>query len=122
MHSIGKQENPLNTLRNISSSTVPTGTIAAGDLLWSDQACRVTAAGVPVVLRPAEFRLLGQLMTHAGRVQSRPELLEKIGNTFVGERTIDVHIRRLRMSLQPFGMDRWIQTAPARGYRFLPLN
>jgi two-component system phosphate regulon response regulator PhoB len=96
--------------------------LIAGDLHWSDETYRVTAAGIPVLLRPAEFRLLGQLMHQSGRVQTRAQLLEKVRGKEVGssERTIDVHIRRLRMSLQPFGMDRWIQTAPARGYRFSP--
>lgn len=94
--------------------------IIAGDLHWSDETYRVTAAGIPVLLRPAEFRLLGELMHQTGRVQTRAQLLKKLGAGCIGERTIDVHIRRLRISLQPFGMDRWIQTAPARGYRFSP--
>lgn len=96
--------------------------IVAGELHWSDYSGRVTASGVPVLLRPIEFRLLGQLMSHSERVLSRAELLEKAWRTetCIGERTIDVHIRRLRMSLQPFGMDRWIQTVHTRGYRFSP--
>lgn len=96
--------------------------IVAGELHWSDDSGRVTAAGVPVLLRPVEFRLLGQLMSHSERVHTRAELLKKAWNkeTCIGERTIDVHIRRLRLSLQPFGMDRWIQTVHTRGYRFSP--
>jgi two-component system phosphate regulon response regulator PhoB len=113
----------LNTLRNSIVSTAlrqEPGNIIAGELHWSDDSCRVTAAGIPVSLRPIEFRLLGQLMSHAGRVRTRTELLAHLGASSIVERTIDVHIRRLRMSLQPFGMDRWIQTAPTRGYRFSP--
>ncbi len=96
--------------------------IEAGDLHWSDETGRVTVAGVAVLLRPREFRLLGLLMGNAGVVQTRGELLTKAwgGEFSVGKRTIDVHIRRLRMSLQPFGMDSWIQTVPTRGYRFYP--
>ena len=96
--------------------------IAAGQLHWSDYSGRVTAAGVPILLRPIEFRLLGLLMSHTGRVQTRAELLKEAWPkaTCIGERTIDVHIRRLRISLQPFGMDRWIQTVHTRGYRFSP--
>lgn len=115
----------MNTLPNASFSAITTqtpDTLVAGDLHWSDEACRVTVAGTPVRLRPAEFRLLGQLMRQTDRVQTRAQLLTKARGQIVGssERTIDVHIRRLRLSLQPFGMDRWIQTAPARGYRFSP--
>jgi len=96
----------------------------AGGLHWSDEMGRVTAAGIPVLLRPVEFRLLGQLMRQIGRIQTRAELLVNARGKEVGssERTIDVHICRLRLSLQPFGMDSWIQTAPSRGYRFLPSN
>ncbi|WP_050752520.1 winged helix-turn-helix domain-containing protein [Gallionella capsiferriformans] len=115
----------MNTLRNsILSPTVRNepSNIFAGELHWSDDSFLVTAAGIPVLLRPIEFRLLGHLMSHAGRVHTRTELLAKLGASCIGERTIDVHIRRLRMSLQPFGMDRWIQTAPSRGYRFSPLH
>ncbi len=113
----------MNTPRkSLVSPTVPSrpGNIIAGELHWSDDSFRVTAAGVPVLLRPFEFRLLGQLMRHTGRVQTRTELLAKLGAGYIGERTIDVHIRHLRKSLEPYGMDRWIQTAPSRGYRFLP--
>jgi two-component system phosphate regulon response regulator PhoB len=120
MHSISNRQGTqtMTALRK-SAGTEPYS-IIAGDLHWSNETYRVTAAGIPVLLRPAEFRLLGQLMRQTGRVQTRAQLLEKLGAGCIGERTIDVHIRRLRMSLHPFGMDRWIQTAPARGYRFSP--
>ncbi|MDD4928081.1 MAG: winged helix-turn-helix domain-containing protein [Gallionella sp.] len=94
--------------------------ISIGELHWSDDTARVSASGVPVLLRPVEFRLLGQLMNHAERVHTRAELLRKLAAPCIGERAIDVHIRRLRISLQPFGMDRWIQTVHTRGYRFSP--
>lgn len=95
-------------------------TLVIGELTLSDDSGRVTASGVPILLRPIEFRLLRFLMSHPERVHTRTELLEQAWcrKVFVGERTIDVHIRRLRVSLQPFGMDRWIKTAHTRGYRF----
>ena len=101
-------------------SKVDSPSVVAGELSLSDDTGRVTASGVPVLLRPIEFRLLRFLMSHPERVHTRTELLEQAWSrkVFVGERTIDVHIRRLRVSLQPFGMDNWIKTAPTRGYLF----
>jgi len=94
--------------------------IAVGELSLSDDTGRVTASGVTILLRPIEFRLLRFLMSNPERVHTRTELLEQAWGrkVFVGERTVDVHIRRLRASLQPFGMDGWIRTAHTRGYLF----
>lgn len=94
--------------------------IAVGELSLSDDTGRVTASGVSILLRPIEFRLLRFLMSNPESVHTRTELLEQAWGrkVFVGERTIDVHIRRLRVSLQPFGMDNWIRTVHTRGYRF----
>ena len=68
---------------------------------------------------PTEFRLLHFLMTHAGRVYSRTQLLDHVwgDHVFVEERTVDVHIRRLRKALEPTGHDRLIQTVRGAGYR-----
>jgi two-component system phosphate regulon response regulator PhoB len=81
---------------------------------------RVTANGRAVELGPTEFRLLHFFMTHAERVYNRPQLLDQVWGTqvFVEERTVDVHIRRLRAALEPFEMDRLIQTVRGSGYRF----
>jgi len=81
---------------------------------------RVTAGEHAVPLGPTEYRLLVFLMTHAERVYSREQLLDRIwgGNVYIEERTIDVHIRRLRKALQKFGYDRFIQTVRGSGYRF----
>ena len=83
---------------------------------------RVTAAGAPVKLGPTEFRLLHHLMKHADRVLSRARLLDGVwgDHVFIEERTVDVHIRRLRLALQPGGHDRLIETVRGGGYRFLP--
>jgi two-component system, OmpR family, phosphate regulon response regulator PhoB len=80
---------------------------------------RVTAEGGQVHLGPTEFRLLHFLMTHAERVHSRTQLLDQVwgDHVFVEERTVDVHIRRLRKALEPSNHDRLIQTVRGAGYR-----
>ena len=71
-------------------------------------------------LGPTEFRLLHFLMTHTERVYSRSQLLDQVwgDHVFVEERTVDVHIRRLRSALEPTAPDRLIQTVRGSGYRF----
>ena len=82
-------------------------------------AYRVTVAGTPLELSPLEFRLLQFFMTHGERVYSRQQLIEQVWNTaYVEERTVDVHIRRLRKLLAPSGHDHLIQTVRSAGYRF----
>ena len=78
-------------------------------------------AGVQTLqLGPTEYRLLSFFMTHAERVYSRAQLLDRVwgGNVYVEERTVDVHIRRLRKALEAFNYDRFIQTVRGSGYRF----
>jgi two-component system phosphate regulon response regulator PhoB len=81
---------------------------------------RVSARGRPVALGPTEYRMLEFFMTHPERVYTRDQLLDRIwgGNAEVEERTIDVHIRRLRKALEEFGYDRFVQTVRGSGYRF----
>jgi two-component system phosphate regulon response regulator PhoB len=73
-----------------------------------------------VPLGPTEYRMLAFFMTHPERVYTREQLLDRVwgGNVYVEERTIDVHIRRLRKALEEFGHDRLIQTVRGSGYRF----
>jgi two-component system, OmpR family, phosphate regulon response regulator PhoB len=80
---------------------------------------RVAAAGQHVSLGPTEFRLLHFLVTHPERVHTRSQLLDQVwgDHVFVEERTVDVHIRRLRGALEPTGLDRMIQTVRGSGYR-----
>lgn len=94
--------------------------IAAGGLEILVDAHRVKANGVYVPLRQAEFRLLFFFMTHAERAYSRSQLLDEVWSkkVLVGVRTVDVHIRRLRAALEPFGLDGLIQTVHGNGYRF----
>jgi two-component system phosphate regulon response regulator PhoB len=86
-----------------------------------DQAShRVLVGEMTVPLGPTEYRMLEFFMTHPERVYTRDQLLDRIwgGNVYVEERTIDVHIRRLRKALEEFGYDRFIQTVRGSGYRF----
>lgn len=99
---------------------MPEEKVAVGGLELSPAAHRVTANGSGVELGPTEFRLLHFFMTHAERVYSRTQLLDQVWGTqvFVEERTVDVHIRRLRAALESTGMDNLIQTVRGSGYRF----
>lgn len=80
---------------------------------------RVTANENEVVLGPTEFRLLHFLMTHSERVHTRSQLLDQVwgDHVFVEDRTVDVHIRRLRKALEFAGKDGLVQTVRGSGYR-----
>ncbi|WP_460234992.1 phosphate regulon transcriptional regulator PhoB [Aurantivibrio plasticivorans] len=96
------------------------------DPLWVDGLCldpvshRVTINSRPVDIGPTEYRLLEFFLTHQERVYSRSQLLDHVwgGNVYVEERTVDVHIRRLRKALQQDGHERYVQTVRGAGYRF----
>ena len=81
---------------------------------------RVTANETPLDMGPTEFKLLHFFMTHAERVYSREQLLDNVWgtNVYVEDRTVDVHIRRLRKAISEFGHDNMIQTVRGAGYRF----
>jgi two-component system phosphate regulon response regulator PhoB len=81
---------------------------------------RVTARGASVELTPTEFRLLRFFMAHPERVYTRQQLLDQVwgDHVFIDERTVDVHIRRLRKSLSPAGLDGLVETVHGTGYRF----
>ena len=89
-------------------------------LVLDQSSQRVTSGDKTVALGPTEYRMLAFFMTHAERVYTREQLLDRVwgGNVYVEERTIDVHIRRLRKALEEFGYDRLIQTVRGSGYRF----
>jgi two-component system phosphate regulon response regulator PhoB len=93
--------------------------IEVGDLRLDPVTHRVTAAGRVVNLGPTEFRLLHFLMAHAERVHTRVQLLDQVwgDHVFVEERTVDVHIRRLRAALEATGHDALVQTVRGSGYR-----
>ncbi len=94
--------------------------IKSGVLTVDGAGHRVTADGIDVRLGPTEYRLLHFLMTHPDRVYSRAQLLDRVwgANVYVEERTVDVHIRRLRKALAVGNADQYIQTVRGAGYRF----
>ncbi|MFP5374285.1 MAG: phosphate regulon transcriptional regulator PhoB [Gammaproteobacteria bacterium] len=100
------------------------GSVQVGGLRIDGAAHRVFAANgngeQPVQIGPTEYRLLHFFMTHAERVYSRAQLLDHVwgGSVYVEERTVDVHIRRLRKTLEPHGLDPMVQTVRGAGYRF----
>jgi DNA-binding winged helix-turn-helix (wHTH) protein len=81
---------------------------------------RITGAGCDIELGALEFRMLRFFMTHPGRVYSRAQLLDEIwgNNVYVEERTVDVHIRRLRQALEPTGHKGLLETVRGVGYCF----
>ncbi|OGT88621.1 MAG: phosphate regulon transcriptional regulatory protein PhoB [Gammaproteobacteria bacterium RIFOXYA12_FULL_61_12] len=85
---------------------------------------RVTANGASLEIGPTEFRLLQFFMSHPERVYSRSQLLDQVWgrNVYIEERTVDVHIRRLRKALEPSGFDALVQTVRGVGYRFSVQN
>lgn len=96
------------------------GSVELGGLRIDGAAHRVFAGDTPVQIGPTEYRLLHFFMTHPERVYSRGQLLDHVwgGNVYVEERTVDVHIRRLRKTLEPYALDGMVQTVRGAGYRF----
>ncbi|MFA7291947.1 MAG: phosphate regulon transcriptional regulator PhoB [Rhodocyclaceae bacterium] len=94
--------------------------VEIGTLSLNPATHRVIAAGAPVELGPTEFRLLLFFMSHPERVYSRAQLLDDVwgDHVFIEERTVDVHIRRLRAALEPTGEHERIETVRGAGYRF----
>jgi two-component system phosphate regulon response regulator PhoB len=95
--------------------------VEGGGLKLDPATHRISGNGVPLDLGPTEFRLLHFFMTHPERVYSRVQLLDQVwgDHVFVEERTVDVHIRRLRKALEPSGLDHLIDTVRGSGYRFV---
>ncbi len=81
---------------------------------------RVSADDQPVTVGPTEFKLLHFFLTHQERVYSRAQLLDLVWgrNVYIEERTVDVHIRRLRKALEPHRLENLVQTVRGVGYRF----
>jgi two-component system, OmpR family, phosphate regulon response regulator PhoB len=93
--------------------------LAAGPLRLDPTTHRVTIEGAPVHLGPTEFRLLRFFLARPERVHTRAQLLDQVwgDHVYIEERTVDVHIRRLRLALEPFHADRMIETVRGSGYR-----
>lgn len=100
------------------------GAISVMDLVLDPETFRVTINDQVIVVSPTEFRLLHFFITHPERVYARGQLLDQVWgqNVYVEERTVDVHIRRLRKTLEPHGYHRFIQTVRSVGYRFSTRN
>ena len=96
------------------------GSVQVGGLRIDGASHRVYAVDAQIQIGPTEYRLLHFFMTHAERVYTRNQLLDHVwgGNTYVEERTVDVHIRRLRRALEPVQLDNMVQTVRGSGYRF----
>lgn len=96
-------------------------TVTVGTLVLDPASHRVTGHDIALTIGPTEFRLLHFFMTHPDRVFSRAQLLDQVwgDHVFVEERTVDVHIRRLRKTLQSSQHDAHIETVRGAGYRFI---
>ena len=110
----------INAVLRRSSGGATDEKVEIGGLSLDRASHRVTASGRDVPLGPTEYRMLEFFMTHPERVYSREQLLDRVwgGNVYVEERTIDVHIRRLRKALEEAGLDHRVQTVRGSGYRF----
>ncbi|MBA2961274.1 MULTISPECIES: phosphate regulon transcriptional regulator PhoB [Ramlibacter] len=94
-----------------------TETVTIGELVLDTATHRVSFRGQPVKVGPTEFKLLNYLMKHPERVHSRSQLLDKVwgDHVFIEERTVDVHVKRLRESLGEAGA--MVETVRGAGYR-----
>ena len=93
--------------------------VEIGALRLDPSTHRVNAAGAEVKMGPTEFRLLHFFMSHPERVHSRAQLLDRVwgDHVFIEERTVDVHVKRLREALAPAGVSMMIETVRGAGYR-----
>ena len=98
------------------------GQLAFGPLVLDTQSHRLSVGEDNIHIGPTEFRLLEFLMRHPERAFDREQLLDRVWGraVYVEERTVDVHILRLRKVLKPFGFADWVQTVRGVGYRFSP--
>ena len=107
-------------LRRVNSNKIIENVLQHGSLVLDENSHRVTGNQIPVQMGPTEFKLLQFLMSHPDRVFSRAQLLDNVwgSEVYVEERTVDVHIRRLRKALEQGNHDQMIQTVRGAGYRF----
>lgn len=117
--SVAELASRVNAVLRRAAQRAPSDLIEIEALHIDAAAHRVEAAGVPLSLSPTEYKLLLYLAAHPERVHSRSTLLDQVWgyDAYVDERTVDVHIRRLRRALTPSGCDRLIQTVRGAGYR-----
>ena len=103
-----------------STVTEPSEPIKVGEMLFDPESHRVSICGEPVEIGPTEYRLLQFFLTHQERVYSRDQILDHVwgANVYLDERTVDVHIRRLRKAIAVAGHEKFVQTVRGAGYRF----
>ena len=103
-----------------SSDSGASDIMETGGLRLDTASHRISIAGTPLELAPMEYQLLLFFMSHKERVYSRQQLINQVwgSGAWVEDRTVDVHIRRLRKALEPSGHDQLIQTVRGSGYRF----
>ena len=101
-------------------ASVSAETIEMGLLKLHPEEHRLFIAGQEISLGPTEFNLLRFFMQNPERVYSREQILDRVWgqNIYIEERTVDVHVQRLRKELKDSGADRYIQTVRGAGYRF----
>jgi two-component system, OmpR family, phosphate regulon response regulator PhoB len=94
--------------------------ITLGDLMLDTEQHRLSIGDKQLEVSPTEFRLMHFFMTHPDKVYSRTQLLDQVWgrSVYIEERTIDVHIRRLRKILEEYGREDLVQTVRGFGYRF----
>jgi two-component system phosphate regulon response regulator PhoB len=104
-----------------SSPANDQGQLVAGRLTLDTVSRRILHDGAEISMGPTEYRLLEFFMGHEGRAYSRSQILDHVwgANAYLEERTVDVHIRRLRKALEPSGTSHYLQTVRGHGYRFL---
>jgi two-component system phosphate regulon response regulator PhoB len=107
-------------LRRLGDSSLAGAVVSAGEITIDTDQYLITIAGIKVNFSPTEFRLLHFLLTHPNRVFGRDQLLDNVwgDQVYVEDRTVDVHIRRLRKVLEPYDCDNYISTVRGVGYRF----
>ncbi|MAR32162.1 MAG: phosphate regulon transcriptional regulatory protein PhoB [Porticoccaceae bacterium] len=103
-----------------STVTEPSEPIKVGEMLFDPESHRVSICDEPVEIGPTEYRMLQFFLTHQERVYSRDQILDHVwgANVYLDERTVDVHIRRLRKAISVAGHEKYVQTVRGAGYRF----
>jgi two-component system phosphate regulon response regulator PhoB len=107
-------------LRRLGDISLAGAIVSAGEITIDTDQYLITISGTKVNFSPTEFRLLHFLLTHPDRVFGRDQLLDNVWGdlVYVEDRTVDVHIRRLRKVLEPYSCDNYISTVRGVGYRF----
>jgi two-component system phosphate regulon response regulator PhoB len=103
-----------------SNKTAGSNQISIGDLVLDTEQHRLTIGGKALYVSPTEFKLIHFFMMNPDKVFSRTQLLDQVWgrNVYIEERTVDVHIRRLRKILTEYGYEEMVQTVRGFGYRF----